>query len=78
MTTLTCPYCGAEMEEGYLCTHKYPIWTKTGTPVFRIPKDAVRLRPPDDNTEDNTSFPRHEFPRAMLCRACKAIVFQYN
>ena len=75
---MECPRCGREMEEGYLCTEKYALWTREGTPIFRTPKDAVRLRPPGDDNESGFTFPLHEIPHTMLCRACKIVIVPYH
>ena len=77
---MNCPRCGGELESGTLYTEKHPYWTRQKKlPVFRAPKDAVRLREPgDDSAGSFDAFPFHAFPETMLCRSCKLVVVQYN
>ena len=74
-----CPNCGKPMESGTMYADKYPYWTQQkNLPVFRTPKDKVMLRPLGDTSSGNFSFPFHDYPDAMLCRACGIVCFPYQ
>ena len=76
---MNCPKCGKPMESGTMYADKYSYWTQQkNLPVFRTPKDKVILRPLGDTSSGNFSFPFHDYPDTMLCRACGIVCFPYQ
>jgi hypothetical protein len=67
---MNCPYCGAEMEKGYLQSGRRTAWVKKPHRVSLLPKQGEILL-------ENNIFRDNVFI-AGICKACKKIVVDYS
>lgn len=66
---MICPYCGAEMEQGYLQGVNRVAWVKSPRKISLLPKAGEIML-------ENNSF-KSFLLRAAICKACKKIVVDY-
>ncbi len=66
---MKCPYCGGEMEEGFLQGADRVAWVKKRHKFSLLPKEGEVLL--ENNMVKDFLFP------ASICKACKKIVVDY-
>lgn len=67
---MKCPYCGAEMENGYLQCMRRVAWVKEPHKISLLPKQGEVLL--ENNTFKDCIF------TASICKSCKKIVLDYS
>lgn len=67
---MDCPYCGKEMEQGYLSSRSPVFWSEevSGLPVPTRREDVLL----------GGKLGLVTRPRAFLCRNCKMVLTQYQ
>lgn len=66
---MDCPYCGAEMEQGYLQGMNRVAWVKSPHKLSLLPKAGEILL-------ENNSFNAFLLT-ASICKACQKIIVDY-
>ena len=67
---MKCPYCGEEMQKGYIQCRDGVYWSSKKRPVAAIPplnKEAVHLHGYED-----------DIPEAWNCPACRKVILEYG
>ncbi len=67
---MNCPYCGVEMEQGYLQGVTRVAWVKAPHKVSLLPKAGEILL-------ENNTF-KDFLLTAAICKACKKMVVDYS
>lgn len=67
---MKCPYCGADMEEGFLQGTARVAWVKKKHLISLLPKAGEILL--ENNAVSDFLFP------AQICKRCQKIIFDYQ
>ena len=69
---MKCPYCEAEMEQGFIQSSRGLIWSKSKKTLFFLADDD------DIDLTSSLNFLSGSRAVAYLCRRCKKITIEYN
>ena len=69
---MNCPYCEAEMEQGFVQSSRGFIWSKSKRKLFFLAGDD------DIDLTSSSNFLTGSRAVAYLCRRCKKITIDYS